>query len=135
MLPSRQCGPKASDCVWSTSLHKMRSLVECPEQPLGKPGYPWSRQRSGDYRDGYNSQCLIIILAIIYVYDYKGRCIYYSSSTMTKTVSPFFPKRNLIQICLLATLACLIPLRRSAGVMKRIGTLAICFWLAAAGPA
>src|ERR1035438_4988728 len=114
MLPSRQCGPKASDCVRSTSLHKTRSLVECPEQPLGKPGYPWSRQRSGDYRDGYNSQCLIIILAIIYFYDYKGACIYYSSSTMTKAVSPFFPKRNLIQTCLLGAVACLNSQRQAA---------------------
>jgi hypothetical protein len=31
---------------------------------------------------------------------------------MTKTVSPFFPKRNLIQICLLVAVACLI---RAAG--------------------
>src|ERR1035437_2136680 len=112
MLPSRQRGPKASDCVWSPSLHKTRSLIQCPKPPLGKLGYPWHRQRCGDCRDGYISQCVIIIRAIIYFYDYKDTCIYYSSSTMAKTVSPLFPKRNLIHICLLVEVACLI---RAAG--------------------
>ena len=54
---------------------------------------------------------------------------------MTKTVSPFFPKRNLIQTCLLGALACLNSRRRAAGVMTRFCTLMIGFWLAAAGPA
>jgi hypothetical protein len=52
---------------------------------------------------------------------------------MTKTVSPFFPKRNLIQICLLDAVACLNSLRRAAGVMTRFCTLMVGIWLATTG--